>query len=39
LFGNTIAALNTAGRKAEVVFEQPSEAGDLVEVARIPLTE
>jgi cytochrome c5 len=39
LFGNTIAALNTAGRQAEVVFEQPSEAGDLVEVARIPLTE
>jgi hypothetical protein len=39
LFGNTIAALNTAGRKAEVVFEQPSAAGDLVEVARIPLTE
>lgn len=39
LFGNTIATLHTTGRKAEVLFEQPHRAGELTEVARIPLTE
>lgn len=39
LFGNTIAALNLQGRRAEVVFEQPRGSGELVEVARIPLTD
>lgn len=38
LFGNTIAALVLDGRDAEVVFEQPRGEGELVEVARIPLT-
>jgi PhoD-like phosphatase len=39
LFGNTIAALNLTGRRAEVVFEQPRAKGELTEIARIPLTE
>lgn len=39
LFGNTIAALNTTGRGAEVVFEQPDDDGQLREVTRIPLTD
>ena len=38
LFGNTIATLITSGRRAEVLFEQPSGSGELVEAARIPLT-
>ena len=39
LFGNTIATLRTAGRDAEVVFEQPRDDGELCVVERIPLTE
>jgi phosphodiesterase/alkaline phosphatase D-like protein len=39
LFGNTIATLHTTGRSAEVLFEQPRAAGELTEVARIPLTD
>ncbi|MGZ8801071.1 MAG: alkaline phosphatase D family protein [Mycobacterium sp.] len=39
LFGNTIATLNTKGRSADVVFEQPRENGDLATAARIPLTD
>ncbi len=39
LFGNTLAALNVDGRSAEVVFEQPDEAGHLSEVTRIALTD
>jgi phosphodiesterase/alkaline phosphatase D-like protein len=38
LFGNTIAALDLSGRDAEVLFEQPRDSGDLVEVARVALT-
>ncbi len=39
LFGNTIAALILTGRDADVRFEQPRGTGQLVEVARIPLTD
>jgi phosphodiesterase/alkaline phosphatase D-like protein len=39
LFGNTIAALDLNGRHAEVLFEQPRGSGELVEVARVPLTD
>ena len=38
LFGNTIAALVLHDRDAEVIFEQPRDSGELVEVARVPLT-
>lgn len=39
LFGNTIATLETSGRDAEVVFEQPRDNGELNTAARIPLTD
>jgi phosphodiesterase/alkaline phosphatase D-like protein len=39
LFGNTIATLETSGRTAEVVFEQPRDNGELNTAARIPLTD
>jgi phosphodiesterase/alkaline phosphatase D-like protein len=39
LFGNTIATLIADGRSAQVLFEQPRNAGELVEVARISLTD
>ena len=39
LFGNTIATLDATGREARVVFEQPRDGGELVEVARISLTD
>uniref|UniRef100_UPI001C68FEEE hypothetical protein n=1 Tax=Pseudonocardia pini TaxID=2758030 RepID=UPI001C68FEEE len=39
LFGNLIATLLVADRRAEVVFEQPRSAAALDELARYPLTE
>ena len=39
LFGNTIATFIADGRSAEVLFEQPRDAGQLIEVARISLTD
>jgi phosphodiesterase/alkaline phosphatase D-like protein len=38
-FGNTIATLDIAGRRAQSVFEQPTSASTLVERARLELTE
>ncbi len=38
LFGNTIATLDITGRRAEVVFEQPTSAAALAERARLELT-
>jgi phosphodiesterase/alkaline phosphatase D-like protein len=38
LFGNTIATLDIDGRRAEVLFEQPTSAASLVERARTELT-
>ncbi len=39
LFGNTIATLRPAGLTAEVSFEQPISFAELLEVARISLTD
>lgn len=39
LFGNTIATLNTKGRKANVVFEQPTDNGELAAAAKIDLSD
>ncbi|MDV3129114.1 alkaline phosphatase family protein [Mycobacterium sp. 21AC1] len=39
LFGNTIAVLDTTGRSAEVVFEQPRDSAELSAVARFSLTD
>ena len=39
LFGNTIASLQARGRDAEVIFEQPTDEGELTVVTRVPLTE
>lgn len=38
LFGNTLATLQTSGRDAEAVFEQPRDSESLDEVARVSLT-
>jgi phosphodiesterase/alkaline phosphatase D-like protein len=38
LFGNTIASLNATGRHAEVVFEQPTDDGNLTEVTTVALS-
>ncbi|MDF2822995.1 MAG: phosphodiesterase/alkaline phosphatase [Mycobacterium sp.] len=38
-FGNTIATLETTGRSAEVVFEQPRDNGDLAAVTTISLSD
>jgi phosphodiesterase/alkaline phosphatase D-like protein len=38
VFGNTIATLEITGRRAEVLFEQPTSAAALVERARLDLT-
>lgn len=39
LFGNTIATLETAGRTARVVFEQPADDSELIAVTEISLTD
>lgn len=39
LFGNTIASLNAESRNAEVVFEQPTDNGELATVVEIGLTD
>ena len=38
LFGNTIATLRAAGRRAEVIFEQPDNDCQLDVVAEVALT-
>ena len=39
LFGNTIATLETAGRTARVIFEQPADDSELIAVTEISLTD